>query len=146
MYELQPYLKKEQRELCRLATKAFKSIQRAVCAMFPNRHEAHTGQICIKCKLIPRAEEKAEGLTEQINSLKNTKEIKLDHTSLVGVARENEKRKKNVGKFHRKENEIKLVWRCQMSKNVEFREKTVTFRSDDQKKHFVPKKTEGEKD
>lgn len=33
-----------------------------------------------------------------------------------------------------------------MSKNVEFREKTVTFRSDDQKKHFVPKKTEGEKD
>lgn len=121
------------------------SIHRAVCAMFPNRHEAHAEQMCIKWKLIPSAEEEAEGLIKQINSLKNTKEIKLDHTNLFGIAREKEKRKKNVWKFHRKENQIKLVWRCQISKNVEFREKTVTFRADNQKRQFVPKKQKEKK-
>lgn len=32
-----------------------------------------------------------------------------------------------------------------MSKNVEFREKTVTFRPDNQKRHFVPKKQKKKK-
>lgn len=64
--------------------------------MLPDRHETRTGHIRTKWKSIPRAEEKVDGLREQINLLKNINEVKLDCTKLIGISREKDKREKNV--------------------------------------------------
>lgn len=52
--------------------------------------------------------EKVDGFREQINLLENTNEVKLDYTKLIGIAREKEKKEKNVQKLHRKKKGNKL--------------------------------------
>lgn len=117
----------------------FKTIRTVVYVMLPDRHEARTGHIHTKQKVIPRTEEKVDGLRQQINLLKNANEAKLDSTKLIGIAREKEERIKDVQKLHRKEKEINLkVLDIEESRIQEEQDgNMVMFRLNNPKRYFV---------